>query len=51
MMALIFVLMLLAVVLAWIGYRRSVFFIFYIAIILASFYFYTDMTSPLIIQL
>ena len=51
MMILIFVLMLLAVILVWVGYRRSAECLYVIMLVIAATMFYLDITSQLTIQL
>lgn len=51
MMTILFLLMLLAVVLAWIGWRRSVLTCLGITLVLASILFYSDITAHLTISL
>ncbi len=51
MMLLLFLLMLLAVILAWIGQRRSVFICLGITLIFAAIFFYSDITTHLTIDL
>jgi hypothetical protein len=51
MMLLLFLLMLLAVILAWLGWRRSVLMCLSITLILAAIFFYSDITTHLTIDL
>lgn len=51
MIAIIFLLLFLALLIAWVGYRRSVFICFAIMLALATVVFVNDMTTNLTIQL
>lgn len=51
MIALIFILLLVAVLLAWRGYRKASIYCFAITLILAIFDFLHHITDPLTIQL
>lgn len=51
MMTFLFLLMLLAVILAWKGWRRSVLICLAVTLILASILFYSDITAHLAISL
>ena len=51
MMLLIFIALLVAVGLAWIGYRQWAIFCFAITLLFATVYFYQDMTLALNLQL
>lgn len=51
MMTILFLLMLLAVVLAWRGWRRSVLLCLCVTLVLASILFYMDLTTHLVLVL
>lgn len=50
-MMILFLLMMMAVILAWAGWRRGVLVCLGITLVLASFLFYTDITTHLSIAL